>query len=146
MCTCVSVSWGSQDSMLVECRTHDRKVASSNPGRSGGSFLLQSQLCVLTLIRCPFHPCVTAVARKRPRTFCHSAGGRLHPHMRTPLTQRSPSGLTMLSRNSMGTYSKTSSLATRRGTQNHSRLSSLSHCRPILAYRVELVYADYIST
>ena len=25
---------------------------------------------VLTLIRCPFHPCVTAVARKRPRSFC----------------------------------------------------------------------------
>ena len=25
---------------------------------------------MLTLIRCPFHPCVTAVARKRPRSFC----------------------------------------------------------------------------
>ena len=34
------------------------------------NFLLQSQLCVLTLIRCPFHPRVTAVARKRPRSFC----------------------------------------------------------------------------
>ena len=29
-----------------------------------------SQLCVLTLILCPFHPCVTAVARKRLWSFC----------------------------------------------------------------------------
>ena len=34
------------------------------------NFLFQSQLCVLTLIRCLFHPRVTAVARKRPRSFC----------------------------------------------------------------------------
>ena len=33
------------------------------------NFLLQSQLCVLTLIRSPFHPCVTAVSRKRPQSF-----------------------------------------------------------------------------
>ena len=45
----------------LERRTRDRKVASSN-------FLLQSQLCVLTLIQCPFHPRVTAVARKRSRS------------------------------------------------------------------------------
>ena len=34
------------------------------------NFVLQSQLCVLALIRCPFHPSVITVARKRPRTFC----------------------------------------------------------------------------
>ena len=34
------------------------------------NFLLQGQLSVLTLIRYPFHPRVTAVARKRPRSFC----------------------------------------------------------------------------
>ena len=34
------------------------------------NFLLQGQLSVLTLIRYPFHPCVTAVAHKRPRSFC----------------------------------------------------------------------------
>ena len=34
------------------------------------NFLLQSQLCVLTLILCLFHPCVTAVAHKRPWSFC----------------------------------------------------------------------------
>ena len=32
--------------------------------------LFQSQLCVLDLIRCPFRPRVTAVARNRPRSFC----------------------------------------------------------------------------
>ena len=39
-------------------------------GAAGYFFFLQSRLCVLTLIRCPFHPRVTAVARKRPRSFC----------------------------------------------------------------------------
>ena len=34
------------------------------------NFLFQSQLYVLTLIRCLFHPHVTAVACKRPRSFC----------------------------------------------------------------------------
>ena len=34
------------------------------------NFLLQSQLCVLTLIQCQFHPRVTAVACKRPQSFC----------------------------------------------------------------------------
>ena len=123
----------SRDGFFVERRTRDRKVASSNPGRSGGrisfpsvnfvfssvhcldrldrrgdmredsaeilfqSFLQEAvsssgmgrdvhplmlslqhflcrprrrPLCVLTLIRCSFHPRVTAVARKRPRSLC----------------------------------------------------------------------------
>ena len=34
------------------------------------NFLLQGQLFVLTLIWYLFHPCVTAVARKRPPSFC----------------------------------------------------------------------------
>ena len=34
------------------------------------NFLFQSQLCVLTLIRCPFQHLVTVVARKRPQSFC----------------------------------------------------------------------------
>ena len=56
---------------MLERRTRDRKFASSNPGRSGGRiFFLQNQLCVLTLIQCPFHPRVTAVARKTPWSFC----------------------------------------------------------------------------
>ena len=41
----------------------------------------------------------------------------------------------------MGTYLEISSYATHEGTLGHSRLSLLSHCGQILAYRVELVCA-----
>ena len=43
------------------------------------NFLLQSQLCMLTLIRCPFHPRVTAVARKRPRSFSQKCRWQVTP-------------------------------------------------------------------
>ena len=43
------------------------------------NFLLQSQLCMLTLIRCPFHPRVIAVARKRPRSFCQKCRWQVTP-------------------------------------------------------------------
>ena len=39
----------------------------------------------------------------------------------------------------VGTYQETRSHATSQGTFGHSRLSSLSHCEPILAEKVELV-------
>ena len=64
----------------------DRKVASSN-------FLLQSQLCVLTLIRCPLHPRVIAVARKKKKKNGHSAksaNGKLHLNKHTPSSLESP--------------------------------------------------------
>ena len=31
---------GNRDSLLVKCRTRNRQVASSNPGRSGGKIFL----------------------------------------------------------------------------------------------------------
>ena len=43
------------------------------------NFLLRSQLCVLILIRCPFHPRFTAVARKRPRSFCRKCRWQVTP-------------------------------------------------------------------
>ena len=48
----------SRDSLLViERRTRDRKVASSNTSRSGGRiFFSRVNFAVLTLIRCPLHP------------------------------------------------------------------------------------------
>ena len=49
----------------------------------------------------------------------------------------------MLSGHSVRTYRETSSHATCQGTLVHSRLSSLSHCRLFLAYRVELVRASW---
>ena len=30
-------------------------------------------------VRCPFHPCVTVVARKRPRTFCQKCRWQVTP-------------------------------------------------------------------
>ena len=43
------------------------------------NFLLQSQLCVLTLILCRFHPCVTTVACKRPWSFCQKCRWQVTP-------------------------------------------------------------------
>ena len=55
----------------LEHRSYDWKVAGSNPCWSGGRIFFSrvNFLCWL-LFRYPFHPCVTAVARKRPRSSC----------------------------------------------------------------------------
>ena len=87
-------------------RTRDRKVASSSPGRNGMEIFISSDLSVLTLIRYPFHPRVTAVTSKTPRSFCQKRTRQLHLNTHTPLTQRGRSGLTRpLSRYSVGTLS-----------------------------------------
>ena len=43
------------------------------------NFFLQSQLCVLTLIRCPFHSHVISVACKRPWSFCQMCRWQVTP-------------------------------------------------------------------
>ena len=55
----------------LEHRIRDRKVAGSNPCWDGGRIFFSwiNFLCWL-LFRYPFHPRVTAVARKTPRSFC----------------------------------------------------------------------------
>ena len=126
---------GSRDSLLVKRRTRDRKVASSNPGRSGGRIFLSSINFECRLL---FGVLSTPVLLhwhvKDPGHSAKNTGGRLHLHTHTSLTQRSRSELTMpLSRHSVKTYPETSSHATRKGTHGHSRLSSLSHCGLILA-------------
>ena len=122
---------GDWNGVLIECQTRDRKVTNSNPERSGGRIFFSR---VMTLIRCPFHPRVTAVAHERSWSSAKSASGRLHLNTHTLLTQRSRTGLTMsLSRYSVGTYSETSSHATCQGTFGHISLSSLSNCGLILA-------------
>ena len=68
------------------------------------NFLLQSQLCVLTLIRCRSNPVLPQRHVKDPGHSAKSAGGRLHLNTHTPLTQRSRSGLTVPSRLSVKTY------------------------------------------
>ena len=67
-------SWHQREAGIaqwLERRTRVRRVAGSNPCRSGGRivFYRVSFLCWL-LFRYPFHPRVTVVARKRPRSFC----------------------------------------------------------------------------
>ena len=62
----------------LERGTHDQKVANLSPGRSSGRIFF-SKLSVPTLIRCPFHPCVTAVACKRPQSFCQKCRWQVTP-------------------------------------------------------------------
>ena len=115
------------DSWLKGCEFKSRQEWREN-------FLLQSQLCVLTLIRYPFHsPVLPKWHVKDPGHSPKSVGGRLHLNTYTSWTHRSRSELTMpLSRNSVGNYPETSSHATCQGTFGYSRPSSLSHCRLIL--------------
>ena len=51
------------------------------------NFLLQSQLCELTLIWRPFHHCVTAVAHKRPQSFCWKCRWQVTPKYAYTLDQ-----------------------------------------------------------
>ena len=125
---------GSRESVLVERRTRDRKVASSNPGRGGGRIFFSRVNFVCTLLfRFLSTPGLPQRHVKDPGRSARSAGGRLHLNTLTPLTQRSRRGLTMpLCVHSVGTYQGTISHITCQGTLSHSRLSSLSHCGLIL--------------
>ena len=63
--------WGAGIAQWLEHRTRDWKVAGSNPCWNGGIIFFSRVdfLCWL-LFRYPFHPRVTAVARKKSRSFC----------------------------------------------------------------------------
>ena len=60
------------DSSSKGCEFESRQERREN-------FLLQSRLCVLTLIRGPFHPRVTAVAHKKSRSFCQQFRWQVTP-------------------------------------------------------------------
>ena len=64
-------SKGAGIAQWLEHRTRDWKVAGSNPCWNGGRIFFSRVdfLCWL-LFRYPFHPRVTAVARKKSRSFC----------------------------------------------------------------------------
>ena len=66
-----TVSLGAGIALWLEHWTRDWKVAGSNPCWNGGRifFFRVDFLCWL-LFWYPFHPRVTTVARKRPRSFC----------------------------------------------------------------------------
>ena len=70
-CYIQSIIRGAGIAQWLECWTHDWKVMGSNPCWSGGKIFFSRVdfLCWL-LFRYPFHPCVTAVARKRSWSFC----------------------------------------------------------------------------
>ena len=72
---------GARMAQWLERRARDRKVPSSNPGRSDGRIFFSrvSFLCWL-LFQYPFHPRVTTVAGKRSRSFCHKCSGTLHTY------------------------------------------------------------------
>ena len=63
--------WGAGIAQWLEHWTSDWRVAGLNPCRSGERILFSRAnfLCWL-LFRYPFQPSVTAVARKRSRSFC----------------------------------------------------------------------------
>ena len=130
-----SVPAGAGIACWLECRTRDRKVASSNPGRSGGRiFFSRVNFMCWLLFGVRSTPVLPQWHVKNLGHSVKSAGGRLHLNTHTPLIQRSRNGLTMpLFRHSVGTHQETSSHATYQGTVGHSRLSSLSHCGLILA-------------
>ena len=92
-----------------ERRTCDRKVASSNPSRSGRRiFFFRVNFVCWLLFGVRSTPVLPQWHVKDPGHSAKSAGGRLHLNTHTPLTQRSRSGLTMpLSRHSLGTYPET---------------------------------------
>ncbi len=72
LCTFGDICYpGSGDSSVVRASDFNRKVAGSNPCWSGGRIFFSrvNFLCWL-LFRYPFHPRVTTVARKRPRSSC----------------------------------------------------------------------------
>ena len=66
-----TASSGAGIAQWLEHRTLDWKVAGSNPCWNGGRIFFSRVdfLCWL-LFRYPFHPRVTAVARKKSRSFC----------------------------------------------------------------------------
>ena len=77
MCACVCGIYhiysvgGSRDSLLARAQDSRSKGCEfESRQKRRENCLLHGILCVLTLMRCPFHPRATAVAHKRPRSVC----------------------------------------------------------------------------
>ena len=69
----------------LERRTRNRKFAGSNPCWSGGRiFFSKVNFLCWVLFRYPFHFRVTAVAHKRPRSFCQKYRWQLQLNTHTP--------------------------------------------------------------
>ena len=71
----------------LERRTRDWKVAGSNPCWNGGRiFFYRVDFLCWPLFRYPFHPRVTAVARKKSRSFCQKCRWQVTAKTRIHLT------------------------------------------------------------
>ena len=77
---CKGAIYASRDTVLARAPDSRSKACEFESWQEQRqNFFLQSQLYVLTHIRCPFHPRVTAVARKRPRSFCQKYRWQVTP-------------------------------------------------------------------
>ena len=63
------INWA-RDGSVVDQWTCDRKVLGSTPGRSSGRIFFSRVNFLCRLFQYLFHPCVTAVACERSRSFC----------------------------------------------------------------------------
>ena len=77
---------GVRTAQFVQHQICDWKAAILNPSGSSMRIFFSSSLSMPSLIPCPFHPCVTAVAVKDPSHSAKSAVGRSHVNMYTSLT------------------------------------------------------------
>ena len=121
----VTSSWDSLVGIAcwLEHQTRDRKVASSNPSKSGRrTFSSRVKFVCWLLFGVRSTPVLPQWHIKDPGHSAKSAGGRLHLNMHTPVTHRSRSGLTKpLSRQSARIYQEMSSHVTPSGsTQSQS--------------------------
>ena len=93
---------------MLERRTRNRKVTSSNPGRRDGRiFFSRVNFVCWLLFGVRSTPVLPQWHVKDPGYSAKSAGSRLHLDTHTPLSQRSRSVLTMpLSRHSVGPIRK----------------------------------------
>ena len=122
------------------------------------NFLLQSHLCTLTLIWCLFHPHVTAVARKRPRSFWQKCRWQVTPkHAYTLDPSKSDwadnaavqaecgnlSGKELTHNSSGNTWLQSSQLAEPLWTDPGLKRGI---CASILAWKVEFSLCELIST
>ena len=87
---CLGIAcWWESDGLVI------RRLRVWIPAGAAGKFSSPELTYVLTLIRCPFHPHVTAVACKRPRSFFKKCRCQVTLKHAYTLTQWSRSGLTM---------------------------------------------------
>ena len=121
-----------------------KELASMNHGRSSGRiffsrvFFLFFSADSYSLIQCWFYPCVTAVAHKRPRSFCQQCRWQDkpgHAFFLYPWPSEVKMGWLCYPDIALEPIRETSLFATHQGMFCHSRFISLSHCGLVLAQR-----------